>query len=312
MLERFTPKARMVLVTAETEAKGLGHGYIGTEHVLLGLLAADGVGRAVLGDLGLTLDDTRGAVVSLLAERATTAGPLPKKVKAKKAATALGHVPFTPRAKSALELGLREALDLGHNYIGTEHLLLGVGRQEGLACDLLAQEGITYDDLRTGVVHRLGTLHGDADQRTADRRRGRMRRRITPDDEISRTIEEAPPSHEVLLGVLADERSVAAKALAKLGVDLDAVRQAIADVDVAGTSDEPSWQAFARTLTVTATGSSVEMRFESLDVADEVRRIAGEDGVMAVGAARSHDHIAELHDALVGGLRRLESVDSGD
>src|SRR3954454_2448225 len=109
MFERFTDKARHTVVLAQEEARRLDHSYIGTEHVLLGLLAeSDGIGGRVLAQLGTTLATTREDVEALVGrgDGAPT-----------------GHIPFTPRAKKVLELSLREALGLGHNYIGTEHIL---------------------------------------------------------------------------------------------------------------------------------------------------------------------------------------------
>src|ERR1700761_9463950 len=120
MFERFTGRARHTVVLAQEEARLLDHNYIGTEHILLGLLGEpESVAGIVLADFGLTVQGTR-------AEVETAVG------RGKKAPS--GHIPFTPRAKKTLELSLREALGLGHNYIGTEHILLGLIREgEGVA-----------------------------------------------------------------------------------------------------------------------------------------------------------------------------------
>ena len=120
MFERFTDRARQVVVLAQEEARRFRHGYIGTEHVLLGLLREqESLGAVVLESLEVTLEDVRAAV-----RRITAAGEEQPS----------GQIPFTPRAKKVLELVLRESLSLGHNYIGTEHILLGLVREpDGVA-----------------------------------------------------------------------------------------------------------------------------------------------------------------------------------
>src|SRR5215475_4165437 len=120
MFERFTNRARRVIVLAQDEARELRHNYIGTEHILLGLLGVpDGVASRALDHFGMTQDSVRQDVTNRVG---TGASPVS------------GRIPFTPRAKKVLELSLREALQLHHNYIGTEHLLLGLLREgEGVA-----------------------------------------------------------------------------------------------------------------------------------------------------------------------------------
>ena len=143
MFERFTDRARRVVVLAQEEARILQHNYIGTEHLLLGILAV-GEGTAVraLDELGVTLDLARAQVEQVVG-------------RGKKSLT--GHIPFTPRAKKVLELSLREALRLGHNYIGTEHILLGILREgEGVAAQILTRLGDDLPVVRAHVV-RLAT-----------------------------------------------------------------------------------------------------------------------------------------------------------
>ena len=138
MFERFTERARQVIVLAQAEARALKHNYIGTEHLLLGLLREEeGLAARVLASFGITLDEVRAEVTRIIGQG--------DEVEA-------GQIPFTPRAKKILELSLREALDLGHNYIGTEHLLLGLLREgEGVAVrillDLGAAPGAIRDEL---------------------------------------------------------------------------------------------------------------------------------------------------------------------
>jgi len=115
MFERFSERARQVVVLAQDEARSLKHNYIGTEHLLLGLFREEeGIAARALESLGITLGEVRAQVARLVGEGDEIAG---------------GQIPFTPRAKKVLELSMREALSLGHNYIGTEHILLGVARE---------------------------------------------------------------------------------------------------------------------------------------------------------------------------------------
>jgi ATP-dependent Clp protease ATP-binding subunit ClpC len=144
MFERFTDRARRVLVLAQEEARLLGHPFIGTEHILLGLLAeGDGVAARALSLLGVHLEPTRARVGAILGSSATGA--------------TTGSPPFTPRAKKTLELALRESLQLGHHYIGTEHMLLGLLREgEGVACQVLVGMGVDLRSVRQEVVDLIG------------------------------------------------------------------------------------------------------------------------------------------------------------
>jgi ATP-dependent Clp protease ATP-binding subunit ClpC len=144
MFERFTYQARQVIVQAQEEARLLSHNYIGTEHILLGLLReGDGVAARVLVSLGVSLADARGHVEEIIGrgQRAPS-----------------GHIPFTPRAKKALELSLREAVRLGHPYIGTEHILLGLLREgSGVAAQVLVRLGADLNKVRQTVIDAAGT-----------------------------------------------------------------------------------------------------------------------------------------------------------
>ena len=143
MFERFTDRARRVVVKAQEEARGLGHDYIGPEHILLGLVdEGSGVGVRALEAMGLSLDAVRHRV-----EEAAGRGQEP---------TREGHIPFTAQAKKVLELSLREALQLGHTYIGTEHILLGLLREgEGVAARVLADFSIDLNRARQQVSQLL-------------------------------------------------------------------------------------------------------------------------------------------------------------
>ncbi|MFH1736819.1 MAG: ATP-dependent Clp protease ATP-binding subunit [Actinomycetota bacterium] len=142
MFERFTERARRVVVLAREEARALNQNYIGTEHLLLGLiLEGEGVAATALKSLDISLDDVRTQV---------------DKIIGRGEATSIGHIPFTPRAKKVLELSLREALQLGHNYIGTEHILLGLIREgEGVAARVLLNLGADLERVRNEVIQLL-------------------------------------------------------------------------------------------------------------------------------------------------------------
>jgi hypothetical protein len=144
MFERFTDRARRVVVLAQEEARLLNHDYIGTEHILLGLIQeGDGVAARALQSLGISLDAVRARVEDIIG-RGDEQSP--------------SHIPFTPRAKKVLELSLREALQLGHNYIGTEHILLGLIREgEGVAAQVLVELGGDLERVRQEVKRILGT-----------------------------------------------------------------------------------------------------------------------------------------------------------
>src|ERR1019366_2689733 len=143
MFERFTERARQVVVLAQEEARTLKHNYIGTEHILLGLLREEeGLAARVLGDLGITVDRVRGQVVRIVGsgEEVTS-----------------GQIPFTPRAKKVFELSLREALSLGHNYIGNEHILLALVREnEGVGMGIVQDFGVDTEKVRGSVYAALG------------------------------------------------------------------------------------------------------------------------------------------------------------
>jgi ATP-dependent Clp protease ATP-binding subunit ClpC len=139
MFERFTDQARRVVVMAQEEARLLGHGHIGTEHILLGLLAeGDGLAAQALATLEISLDAAREQVAEIIGEG--TGQPS-------------GHIPFTPRTKKVLELSLREAQRLGDSYIGTEHILLGMAREgEGVGAQVLDRLGASMDRVLAQVL----------------------------------------------------------------------------------------------------------------------------------------------------------------
>ena len=147
MFERFTDRARRVVVLAQEEARMLSHNYIGTEHILLGLIhEGEGVAAKALESLGISLEAVRAQVEEIIGHGQQAPS---------------GHIPFTPRAKKVLELSLREALQLGHNYIGTEHILLGLIREgEGVAAQVLVKLGADLNRVRQQVIQLLSGYQG--------------------------------------------------------------------------------------------------------------------------------------------------------
>ena len=148
MFERFTDRARRVIVLAQEEARMLNHNYIGTEHILLGLIQeGEGVAAKALESMGISLEDVRGEVEAIIGH-----GTQPHN----------GHIPFTPRAKKVLELSLREGLQMGHKYIGTEFLLLGLIREgEGVAAQVLTKLGADLPRVRQQVIQLLSGYEGN-------------------------------------------------------------------------------------------------------------------------------------------------------
>ena len=203
MFERFTDRARRVVVLAQEEARMLNHNYIGTEHILLGLIhEGEGVAAKALESLGISLDAVRQQVEEIIGQGQQAPS---------------GHIPFTPRAKKVLELSLREALQLGHNYIGTEHILLGLIREgDGVAAQVLVKLGADLNRVRQQVVQ---LLHGYPGKEPASDR-PRMGRRAR-----ARLMENALARIDAL-----DQRLAAIERWAGVRPDLGDVDQEIAQV----------------------------------------------------------------------------------
>ena len=164
MFERFTDRARRVVVLAQDEARMLNHNYIGTEHILLGLLhEGEGVAAKALESLGISLDAVRQQVEEIIGQGQQAPS---------------GHIPFTPRAKKVLELSLRESLQLGHNYIGTEHILLGLIREgDGVAAQVLVRLGADRNRVRQQVIQ---LLHGHQGKEPVSARSAERELRLLP------------------------------------------------------------------------------------------------------------------------------------
>jgi ATP-dependent Clp protease ATP-binding subunit ClpA len=287
MFERFTNRARHVVVMAQEEARDLQHNYIGTEHILLGLLGEpEGMAGQALTRLGFTSDGVRQEIISRVGLGKKPIG---------------GHIPFTPRAKKVLELGLREALQLNHNYIGTEHILLGVIREgDGVAAQILIAQAQDLLTVRMAVLDLLPA--GSAGSAGQGGRRWLRRRSAAPpgeeeqhggqDEEVRTTpaadssLDEAARlaggqpvgSHHLLLAALGDGDSAASRALAALGVDLEQARAALRDADVAGTSDEQPEDAGRRQMLIRLDGDQL-----TIEAADEIIVGLGRAALAALG-----------------------------
>lgn len=220
MFERFTDKARRVLVIAQEEARALEHAFIRPEHFLLGLAKGEGVASTALSEAGVSYDVIRQRV----------AGTIPATLKADR----LNKIPFSPQAKKTLELSLREALQLGHRYIGTEHILLallrgaeypnaGDNRVGDLIGDLAPQLRVRVIELVSGASSASHSRSPALIEATDRARRLAGRGMMTTGD--------------LIVAILADPDSQAARALAALGVEPEALAAALAQVGIAGTSD---------------------------------------------------------------------------
>ena len=275
MFERFTDRARRVLVIAQEEARVLEHNFLGTEHVLLGLIKeGEGVGAKALEGLGTNYATLRGRITAVI----TPGAP----------GTASGAPPFTPRAKKVLELALTEALELGHNYIGTEHLLLGLIREgEGVASQVLIAEGLALPKVRAKVIELLAgyqAQHQPVGLRTPA---------ATALPEKAKAWAGVNPvgSQHYLLALLEDPNCLAARVLSSLGVTLDAAGARIREIGVAGTSDEvlppaprPSTGKPAATFTF---GDHVTLSVDDPAMAATIVKALQESGAAATAEERS-------------------------
>jgi ATP-dependent Clp protease ATP-binding subunit ClpC len=283
MFERFTTRARHVVVLAQEEARRLKHNYIGTEHVLLGLFGEpDGIAARALQRFGMSLEEVRQEVAAIVG----TGDKQPS-----------GHIPFTPRAKKVLELSLREALALNHKYIGTEHILLGLIREgDGVAATILQQ----HTDLVAIRMAVLDLLPASAAEPSRVRRWlrrlavGEMTESDTPTEQTvlsatpaaDTTLSEASRlagalpvgSHHLLLAALTDSDSAAARALVTLGVDLDQAKEALRGVDVTGTSDEQPEEAGRRQMVIRVTDDRL-----TVEASDPLIIKAGQAALQALG-----------------------------
>jgi len=308
MFERFTGRARHVVVLSQEEARLLNHNYIGTEHILLGLLGEpESVGGQVLASFGFTIDSAREEVAAMVG-------------RGKKAPS--GHIPFTPRAKKTLELSLREALALKHKYIGTEHVLLGLIREgDGVAVQIM-REHADPAQIRTAVIEAVYERSGEAVEAEEGADEGAdetnavlrwLRQRLTLRHtaavpfrpEVHGTTVERPSrgtpavetalehaarlagplpvgSHHLLLAALDDTNSAASWALASLGVDLDELRAKLRTARLAGTTDEQPEQAGRRQMSI-----NVSDEMLTIVLTDPVIVEAGKEALRTLNARKA-------------------------
>ncbi len=213
MFERFTDRARRVVVLAQEEARMLNHNYIGTEHILLGLIhEGEGVAAKALESLGIALEGVRQQVEEIIGQGQQAPS---------------GHIPFTPRAKNELEQSLREALQLGHNYIGTEHILLGLIHEgEGVAAKALESLGIALEGVRQQVEEIIGQGQQAPSGHIPFTPRAKKVLELSLREALQLGHNYIGTEH-ILLGLIREGEGVAAQVLVKLGADLNRVRQQV-------------------------------------------------------------------------------------
>jgi hypothetical protein len=336
VFERFTNLARNSVVLAQDEARQLRHNYIGTEHILLGLMRqSDSLAAETLAGLGLSLEQVRLEVIAVVGHGKQEPS---------------GHIPFTPRAKKTLELALREALSLQHNYIGTEHILLGLVREgDGVAAKVLVKVGGDLDRIREAVLQRLSRLPPEPGGTPSGPRglrrwlRGRAGSSAvegvgplgafgfrpegwstTPAAdaglEAARRFAAGGPigSHHLMLASLAAPDGAAVKTLSALGVDLEAVQTALRSADVTGTADELPADRGRRTMTVALAEDELVLRVTDTRVLDEARRVfsalrdrTGEPNVLSGGLPEAGS-LADVWEALVESLQQIYRAAAGE
>ena len=260
MFERFSGQARHVVVGAQEEARELDHNYIGTEHLLLGLLAtSDSLASASLAALGYTHHNVREALEAIVGRGK---------------ASPSGHIPFTPRAKKVLELSLREALHLKHNYIGTEHILLGLIREgEGRAAQILAGKH-PLDRIRHEVLARI---ESPATRQTHDAGRTSATHEVLA--QAAQLAGETPVgSHHILGAILQQADSAAAKVLTDAGIDLEQLAAKLAEISTEDTADDTPEQAAARQLELSVADETVTIVLRDADSVELGKQIVELNG----------------------------------
>jgi ATP-dependent Clp protease ATP-binding subunit ClpA len=241
--EKFTVKARQVVVTAQEEARLLKHNYIGTEHILLGLLdAPDSMAAKVLHQLGYNKETAQVDIAAVVKPGTEELS---------------GHIPFTPRAKKTLELALREALQLHHNYIGTEHILLALVREgEGVGAKVLAKRINPISKIRAAV---LASLEGPQDVLASPWPAGTPATEDTVSTASALAGGAPVGSHHLLEAMLRAENSMAARVLRELGVDPDAVAAKIDELDPETTTDANPEEAAGRKMEIRLVDDEVHL-----------------------------------------------------
>ena len=261
MFERFTAEARSVVVRAQEEARALRHDYIGTEHILLGLYSMPtSVAATALRNLGVTAAAVRAGIEEIVG-------------KGEKDAPA-GHIPFTKRAKKVLELSLREALQLKHNYIGTEHILLALEREgNGLAAQILAGQVHDMNAIRTTVSELLR-------EGARELPGGASAPRTNAAEEVVSAAQalagDAPMgSHHLLEALIRAEGSMAAKVLADLGIDAAAIASKVDEIDTEDTTDATPEELAARRMELRVEDDEVHLIFRDAGTLELAKAVTG-------------------------------------
>jgi ATP-dependent Clp protease ATP-binding subunit ClpA len=287
MFERFTDRARTVVVLAQEQARSLSHNYIGTEHLLLGLLAeGNGVAAKVLEQAGISLEAARADVIRIVGS--TIDAPT-------------GSLPFTPRAKTVLEASLRESLRFGHDHIGTEHILLGiVDEGAGLASQILTSHGFSPDDARGAVMREIGLPEHSLAVGNWKPGRGPWRQPARVGQNMTRAVAEIYvrarelagdqkiSSGHMLRALVADSDSQATTALASLGISADRVEGALAATSTEGTTDDTPEAAIARIASIRTEEDRVVIELADRDLA---RSLEGGVAELTGGLAEAVDQL---------------------
>jgi ATP-dependent Clp protease ATP-binding subunit ClpA len=292
MFERFSGNARQAVVLAQEECRNLNHGWIGTEHLLLGLMAVpDSAAGKALRRLGLDRETVRGDV-----EQAVGRGERPPS----------GHVPFTPRSKKVLELSLREALKLKHNYIGSGHILLAIVREgEGVAAQVLHKNLGGLDRVREAARAELGAgQEGMVASPTA---------RTPAAEEVLKLAEQlaggAPVgSHHLLEALARSHGSMAGLVLTGLGVDPDKIAAKLDTIEPESTSDVTPEMAAAAKMRLLVDGDEVHLILGDADAVDMVRRLTELAGGELTGGEPLTGPFVTLWTAVRDGLVALQGL----
>ena len=263
MFERFTAKARSSVVAAQEEARRLGHGYIGTEHLLLGLLSEpESIGARALAQLGIGVESGRAAVEGLVGSGEGAPN---------------GHIPFTSRAKKTLELSLREALALGHNYIGTEHILLGLAREgDGVAAQILTEQGATPERIRAMVTSLLGAPPSLVAGSTQQRRTAGAEAVMSTAAELAGS--SALASQHLLEAISLVEDSLGSRVLHSFGVTAQGIATRIDDFGTEGTSDASPEDLAASRMELRVDGDEVTIVLRDAATVELVKDLVGRTG----------------------------------
>jgi ATP-dependent Clp protease ATP-binding subunit ClpC len=291
MFERFTDRARHTVVIAQEEARALNHAYIGTEHLLLGLLRVpEGIAARALRKLGIGADAVRHDVESIIG-RGQASPP--------------GHIPFTPRSKKVLELSLREALGLGHNYIGTEHILLGLVREgEGVAAQVLVKRGAQLARVREVVLDEVSRYGRERTPPLEPPRRTPAAAEVI---EVAEQLAGNGPtgSHHLLEALIRSEGSLAAKVLASLGVDAEAVTRCVDELGPEGTTDISPEEVAARQVEVRLDGAEVHVVLRDEVAVETAKALTDRLGGPIRGDDPDTASLVGLWQAVLSGLEDL-------